>query len=110
MYIVKDIPIALVSPENKDYERALGLASDYDESVPSTHKAMKMSKLIKDPLKLVRRAKAIVGVWGTDDYDGKDDTEENVWVPFKRALSEMGFTPDQINAIARFEIDETILE
>jgi len=110
MFIVIDIPIALVKPENKDYERALGLASDYDDAVPSTSKAMKMSKLIKDPLKLVRRSKAVVGVWGTNDYDGKDDTEENVWIPFRNALRDMGFTPDQINAIARFEIDETILE
>ncbi len=108
--MVSLIKIETISPEGKDYDRALGLASDYDECVPSTAKASKMAKLIKDPHKLVRRAKAIVGVWSTDDYDGKDDTEENVWVPFRNALRDMGFTPDQINAIARFEIDETILE
>jgi hypothetical protein len=105
MFIVIDIPIALVKPENKDYERALGLASDYDDAVPSTPKAMKMSKLIKDPLKLVRRSKAVVGIWGTDDHEGKD-VDENVWLPFKKALKDMGFTEDQIDAIENFEIDE----
>ncbi len=105
MFIVRDIPIASVKPENKDYERALGLASDYDDAVPSTPKAMKMSKLIKDPLKLVRRSKAVVGIWGTEDHEGKA-FDENVWFPFKKALTDMGFTEDQIRDIENFEIDE----
>ena len=103
---VSKIEVKIVSPENKDYDRALGLASDYDDTVPSTTKASKMAKLIKDPHKLVRRSKAIVGVWGTYDYDGKNDTEENVWIPFKKALRDMGFTEDQIEDIENFEIDE----
>jgi len=106
---VTRICIATVFPENKDYERALGLASDYDVDVPSTPKAMKMAKLIKDPYKLVRRAKAVVGIWGTDDHEGKA-FDENVWFPFKRALIDMGFTEVQIDTITNFEIDETILE
>jgi hypothetical protein len=106
MFELKEFAVSLINPDNKDYERALGLSSDFDECVPSTTKASKMSKLIKDPHKLVRRAKAIVGVWGTDDYDGKGDTEENVWIPFRNALRDMGFSESQISDIANFEIDE----
>ena len=102
------LPCGSIKPDNKDYERALGLASDYDDAVPSTAKSSKMSKLIKDPLKLVRRSKAVVGIWGTDDHEGKD-VDENVWLPFKRALIAMGFNPDQIDEISEFEIDEEIL-
>jgi len=68
-----------------------------------------MSKLIKDPLKLVRRSKAVVVVWGTEDYYNDNDGTENVWLPFKRALVAMGFNPDQIDEISEFEIDEEIL-
>ena len=105
MIEVKEFAISLIKPEGKDYERALGLASDYDDSVPSTPKAIKMSKLIKDPLKLVRRSKAVVGIWGTDDHEGKA-FDENVWFPFKKALKDMGFTEAQISDIENFEIDE----
>jgi hypothetical protein len=105
MFDVKEFAISLIKPEGKDYERALGLASDYDDAVPSTAKASKMSKLIKEPYKLVRRAKAVVGVWGTDDHEGKS-FDENVWLPFKRALKDMGFTEAQISDIENFEIDE----
>jgi hypothetical protein len=105
MFIVRDIPIASVNPENKDYERSLGLASDSDDTVPSSTKAIKMSKLIKDPLKLVRRSKAVVGIWGTEDHEG-EVLNQNVWFPFKKALKDMGFTEDQIRDIENFEIDE----
>jgi len=106
MFIVRDIPIALVKPDNKDYERALDFAYSDDAATPQTSKAEKMSKLIKDPIKLVRRSKAVVGLWGTEDYLNDKDAVENVWKPFRRALSEMGFNPDQIEEISEFEIDE----
>jgi hypothetical protein len=102
----KEINVSRINPDNKDYERALDFGYADDKETPQTSKAEKMSKLIKDPLKLVRRSKAVVGIWGTDDYYNNNDGTDNVWIPFKRALVAMGFTPDQIQEIKDFEIDE----
>jgi hypothetical protein len=99
------VPWRLVKPEGKDYERALGLVY-LNSGIPQSSKADRMAKLIKDPLKLVRRSKAVVGIWGTEDYLNDNDEVENVWLPFKRALIAMGFTPDQVAGISEFEIDE----
>ncbi len=100
------LPCQSIKPDNKDYERALDFAYSDDPETPQTSKAEKMSKLIKDPLKLVRRSKAVVGIWGTEDYWNDKEEIENVWLPFKRALIAMGFNPDQIAEISEFEIDE----
>lgn len=102
---IKSINVSLINPEVKDYERAANF-SYTDDAIPQASKAERMSKSIKDPLKLVRRSKAVVGVWGTDDYYNENDGVENPWIPFKRALIDMGFTPDQIEEISEFEIDE----
>jgi hypothetical protein len=108
---VKDLIIDSIEPEPKDYDRAVGLASSYDEYIPDTGKAQRMANAIKDPYKLVRRAKAIVGAWGTDSYEGKAWVPSpNVWIPFNAALRRMGFTESQIDEIARFEIDESLLK
>jgi len=103
---VEYLPCHLIKPDGKDYERALAFAYENDQDTPQTSKAEKMSKLIKDPLKLVRRSKAVVGIWGTDDYYNDNDGTENVWTPFRRALVNMGFNPDQIRGISEFEIGE----
>jgi hypothetical protein len=108
---VKELNIDSIEPEPKDYDRAVGLASSHDEYVPDTGKAQRMANAIKDPYKLVRRAKAVVGAWGTDNYKVKFDwlPSPNVWLPFKSALVKMGFTESQIDEISRFEIDESLL-
>jgi hypothetical protein len=106
---VKDLIIDSIEPEPKDYDRAVGLAHEDQDYVPSTGKAVRMANAIKDPYKLVRRSKAIVGAWGTDFYQGRT-WEENVWLPFESALRKMGFTEDQIEEISRFEIDEELLK
>lgn len=108
---VKELNIDLIEPEPKDYDRAVGLASSYNEYVPDTGKAQRMANAIKDPYKLVRRAKAIIGAWGTEDYEGKSVyiPKPNVWLPFKSALRNMGFTESQIEEIFRFEINESLL-
>jgi len=105
---VKEFNIDSIEPEPKDYDRAVGLASPHDEYVPDTGKAQRMANAIRDPYKLVRRSKAIVGAWGTDTYEGRT-WQENVWIPFNAALRRMGFTESQIDEIARFEIDESLL-
>lgn len=100
-----NIKVELILPEGKDYERALGF--EYlNTGIPQLSKADRMAKLIKDPIKLVRRSKAVVGIWGTEDYLNDSDEVENVWVPFRKALVAMGFNPDQIREISEFEIDE----
>ena len=108
---VKEFNIDSIEPEPKDYDRAVGLTSSHDEYVPDTGKAQRMANAIKDPYKLVRRAKAIVGAWGTDNYKVKFDwlPSPNVWLPFYAALRKMGFTESQIDEISRFEIDESLL-
>jgi hypothetical protein len=106
---VKELNISSIEPEPKDYDRAVGLATDYDEFIPCRNKAIRMANAIKDPYKLVRRSKAIVGAWGTDTYEGRT-WPENVWYPFEQALIKMGFTEGQIDEISRFEIDESLLE
>ena len=108
---VKELNIDSIEPEPKDYDRAVGLASSHDEYVPDTGKAQRMANAIKDPYKLVRRAKAIVGAWGTEDYGGGASwiPKPNVWLPFKSALVKMGFTERQIDEISQFEIDESLL-
>jgi hypothetical protein len=65
IFNVTCLPCGSVNPDNKDYERALNFAYADDPDTPQTSKAEKMSKLIKDPIKLVRRSKALVGIWGT---------------------------------------------
>ena len=106
---VKEFNIASIEPEPKDYDRAVGLATSFDDYVPATTKATKMANSIKDPYKLVRRAKAVVGAWGTEDYEARG-WDENAWRPFRNALVNMGFTEDQIDEISRFEIDESLLD
>jgi hypothetical protein len=105
---VKELNISSIEPEPKDYDRAVGLAHEDEDYVPSTGKAARMANAIKDPYKLVRRSKAIVGAWGTDTYEGRT-WPENVWYPFEQALIKMGFTESQIDEISRFEIDESLL-
>lgn len=106
------ITCSLVNPEDKDYDRALGLCYSDDPECPQTTKAVKMAKSIKDPLKLVRRSKAVAAVWGTGTYlnnnrrMGSTPMNENVWNPFREALVDMGFNEDQISIISSFEIDE----
>ena len=95
------------TPERKDIERARNLFRKKDKT-PSETKASAMSKLITDRYKMIRRAKAIVGVWGTEDYceyvKGKP-TKVNVWEPFRKALVEMGVSPEKIKEISKYEID-----
>ena len=117
-----NLNVATIEPQKKDYERVLGFDFDltfgrcsfYGSNAPFTHNAEKMSKLIKDPVKLVRRAKAVAAVWGTRDYHGGigggNWKVENVWRPFERALRLMGFNSTQITEIGRHEVDREFIK
>ena len=117
---INSINVEHILPSRKDYERALDFDWDktmgrrhfYGSGAPFAHNAEKMSKLIKDPLKLIRRAKAVVAVWGTRAYTGYSGgipKEENVWKPFERALREMGLDGAQISIVINHRVDEDFL-
>jgi len=116
-----NLQVTLIEPQTKDYHRALemdfykhGMRNwFYGNGSPIQSLAEKQSKLIKDPVKLVRRAKAVVAVWGTRDYHGYASgvpQKENVWVPFKQALIGMGFNGLQIAEIERHRVDKDFLK
>lgn len=113
---VEDINVEEIIPQQKDYDRAEGLKwqghSFKGNGEPYGSEASKMAKLIKDPIKLVRRAKAVVATYGSDEghfsntgyYHHVDpDIDSDVWGPFKRRLKEFGFTGDQISSIGNFK-------
>ena len=106
---VTGIDVDSIRPEAKDRQRARGLSFQgstfYGNHAPFTGQASKMAKLIKDKEKLVRRAKAVVVIWGTGDhtgYDGGKPIIENPWKPFEEALKDAGFTREEINKISRY--------
>jgi hypothetical protein len=116
-----NIDVNLILPEGKDYQRAKqmdfykhGMRNwFYGSGAPIQSLAEKQAKLIKDPVKLVRRAKAVAAVWGTRDYHGGTGggnwKTENVWKPFEKALRAMGFTGEQIRLISlHTESDEVL--
>ena len=115
-----NINVSTIEPQRKDYERAKEMDFYkhgwrnwfYGNGAPIQSLAEKQSKLIKDPVKLVRRAKAVAAVWGTRDYHGYSGgvpKVENVWVPFRRALIEMGFNGTQINEISQFRVEDEFI-
>ena len=104
-----------IKPEPKDIQRARDLANlrgkFRGEESPYTSNASKMSKLIKDKAKLVRRSMAVAAVWGTRDYDvnvNGEEIQENVWTPFAIALNKAGFDYFQIKEISEYEHDDPI--
>jgi len=81
----------------------------HGDQSPWRSKAEAMSKLIKDPEKLVRRAKAIADLYGVGDYielppgqqyDDEWKKEKDAFAPFVAALKNMGFGNSQIKEIA----------
>lgn len=113
---IQDIDVDSIVPDKKDRDRAEGLSfrgpTFHGNGRPWGSEASKMAKLIKDPYKLVRRAKAVVARWGADEgymsntgyYHHVDpDKEYDVWGPFKARLQEMGFSYDQIKKIAAYK-------
>lgn len=116
-----NLNVTLIEPQTKDYHRALEMDFYksgnrnwfYGNGAPIQSLAEKQSKLIKDPVKLVRRAKAVAAVWGTRDYHGGigggNWKVENVWNPFERALQSMGFSYAQIAEISRFSVSDDFI-
>jgi hypothetical protein len=112
---ISDIDVSQILPSQKDIERVENLqfrgSTFHGSGAPWASEASKMAKLIKDPIKLIRRAKAVAQKYGTYDYypetippgryfDEEQLKEQNVWKPFAEALTNMGFSYDQIKKIA----------
>lgn len=99
---IQKIDVNSIKPEKKDLDRAEGLKVNakktHEDGSPWNVLAGKMAKLIKDPMKLVRRSKAVRMTYG-DAYD--KNKEADVWTPFKEALVSMGFSDSQISDIEK---------
>jgi hypothetical protein len=116
---MKHIDVNRIFPEQKDIMRAEGLmvlrGKTRDDDKPFRSNASKMSKLITDPYKMVRRSKAVSQMYGYGDYfpvaPGKTiDQATNVFAPFAEALEKMGFSKQQINDIAGWKLDPLVKE
>lgn len=106
------LDIDSIKPEKKDIDRAEGLrfkgSAFHGDNTPWSSEASKMAKLIKDPAKLVRRAKAVVQVYDRHHNPSQPtlksmmgDKDRDVWTPFKDALKAMGFGHEQISKIEK---------
>lgn len=109
------IDVDSIKPEQKDHDRAegfkfrkqFGRVSFNGDNSPFASEASKMAKSIKDPIKMVRRAKAVAQMYGTvkhDPYHGNagfytGPQRKEIWEPFVTALAKMGFTREQIKKI-----------
>ena len=114
---MKHILVEHIVPEKKDIMRAEGLLimrkKTNDNGSPFRSNASKMAKLITDPIKLVRRAKAVSSMYGFGDYftlpPGRTiDQDSNVFAPFSERLKHLGFTKEQIDDIAGWKLDPMV--
>ncbi|MDY5929929.1 MAG: hypothetical protein SPJ27_07835 [Candidatus Onthovivens sp.] len=113
---ISQIDVSKIQPTQKDFDRADELLfrghTFRGDNLPWASEANKMAKLIKDPIKLIRRAKAVYAAYGDKysprvnntgyyitNYQEDGDKEVDVWTPFNDALKRMGFTVDQIKTL-----------
>lgn len=103
-----------IKPEKKDIDRAQNFRNSgkrHDTDTPFITKAEPMAKAITDREKLVRRAKAVVAVWGIRDIVGEREDRTirvNVWKPFMNRLVELGFDTHDIYDIMMYEHDSPL--
>jgi hypothetical protein len=95
-----------IRPQQKDKDRADGLQfrgkTFFGSGAPFESEAAKQAKLIKDPIKLVRRAKAVFARWGDYNHTGWSagiPSDQNVWKPFEEALRNLGLNREMIQAL-----------
>lgn len=104
----KELNVKEIRPTEQDIERANNLRwngrSFFGNNSPFPGKVTTMAKTIKDPIKLVRRTKAIVQVYGVHGWCGLSDGGKKLhpstpWKTFSNRLRELGFTHQQIEEI-----------
>jgi len=109
--------VTVIFPDKKDIMRAEGLMIMRNQmkgdGKPFYSNASKMSKLITDPFKMVRRAKAVSMMYGFGDYfplpPGRTiDQGSNVFAPFVEGLKNMGFSKEEITEIATWKLDPLV--
>ena len=107
-----------LDPDIKDMDRAVAFdvykngnnTWSHGNGSPIAKLARKQAKLITKEKKMVRRAKATILIWGYKDYYNDHGGIENVWQPFERALYNMGFSAQKVNAIKNWKpIDDLTL-
>ena len=106
--------IPSIKPEKKDIERAQNFRNSgkrHSNDVPFITKAEPMANAITDPVKLVRRAKAVVAIWGIRDIVGERGgitIRVNAFKPFLNRLVELGFSTSEIYDIMMYEHDSPL--
>ena len=72
-----------------------------DGGGPLQGKANPQAKAITNSEKLIRRAKAVVVVWGTGEHDTVKGVS-NPWTPFREKMIREGFRAEQIDKVANY--------
>jgi len=99
------LDIRWIYPEPKDLKRARDLAKlpkGIDAGGPLQSKANPQAKAITNSEKLIRRAKAVVKVWGIGDHETIKGTS-NPWTPFYEKMVRQGFTAEQIKMVKNYK-------
>ena len=102
-----DLDVDSIHPEQKDYDRADGLKfrghTFHGNNCPWEGEASKMAKSIKNPEKLVRRAKAVAGTYGTGTHYAGDGTKHEIWSHFENALQRHGHSREAIKKVSEHQ-------
>lgn len=99
------IKVEYIHPDSKDLKRARDLSKlpkGIDAGGPLQSKANPQAKAITNSAKLIRRAKAVVQIWGTGDHETIKGTS-NPWVPFRDKMIREGFSAEQVDSVAYYE-------
>jgi len=91
-----------IVPDKKDFDRAKNLLKGDSYSRIGTE-ASKMSKLIQDIDKLVRRSKAVASVWSIS-FGGRYFL--SAFGPFEEALRRKGFDTSMVDVIINYRNDK----
>lgn len=99
------LKVEWIYPDKKDIKRARALAylpKNVYAGGPLQSKADPQAKSIKNSEKLIRRAKAVVQIWGTGDHDTVKGIS-NPWRPFREKMIREGFTSEQVRIVEKFK-------
>ena len=94
-----------IFPDSKDMKRARDMAKlpkGIDAGGPLQNKANPQAKAIQNSIKLIRRSKAVVKIWGTGEHDTIKGLS-NPWTPFREKMIREGFTADQIKIVENYK-------
>lgn len=93
-----------ICPDKKDLKRALAmdkLPKGIYGGGPLQSKANPQAKAITNSYKLIRRAKAVVQIWGTGEHETRKGIS-NPWKPFREKMIREGFTAEQVKIVENY--------